>query len=148
MYYTNVVFVYKGSKIIIAVILQHGLHIYFKPGCPISHNLPLYLPYISLSLFLSLQMCPSYTETHIHAYIYIYSPFTLKGNKRTSTCQTFITAQFVSCPLRPCKQRYCSSHNPPSSLSLSTGTIMKRQCYTTKYLFRSGTVVSLCVQCF
>jgi len=85
---------------------------------------------------------------HTQKRIYTHSPFALKGNKRTSTCQTFITAQFVSCcPLRPCKLRCCSSPNPQSSLSLSTGTIMKRQCHT-NYLFSSGKAVSQCVQRF
>lgn len=40
----------------------------------------------------------------------------------------------------------CSSHNPQSSLS--TGTIMIRQCHTTNYLFSSGKAVSQCVQRF
>lgn len=70
---------------------------------------------------------------HTQKRIYTHSPFALKGNKRTSTCQTFITARLSPAPFRPCKLRCCSSHNPQSSLSLSTGTIMKRQCHTTIY---------------
>lgn len=142
-YYTNAAFILNGSEIITAVVLQYDLHIYFDPGCSISHNLPLYLSFILPSALHFLSWRALHTQRHTYL-----SPLALKGNKRTSTCQTFITAQFVSCPLRPHKQRRCSSYNAPSSSSLSTGTIMKCQSHTTNYLFRSGAAVSLCAQRF
>ncbi len=104
--------------------------------------------YVTTFLFIFLLYFPqpltsSPDVPFIHKGTHIHRPLALKRNKRTS-CQTFITAQFVSCPLRPRKQRRCSSHNAPSSLSLSTGTIMKCQSHTTNYIPLRCSRVSVC----
>lgn len=100
------------------------LHIYMEKACPKSHNLPLYLYFIpSLAFRRAL-----HTQRHAHK--------RWRGMKDLHLSKPHHSTVCLLAPSDLAKQRPCFSHNPPSSFSLSTDSIMKHQRHTTNYLFQ------------